>query len=401
MPAARASGSSGGTSKAGLAVGRPPPRAARRRWWPRAGTPHAMASMAGSEKPSYSDGTTATWASAYMPASSSSEIPLTQCTARDEPEPVDGARHPPALGGPADHDQLDLALGAQLGQRLEQRDEALHGDVARGRHHDPPRDPGPVGPGPEDGVVDAHGHDGHAGQVDPHLGGDVALGRLRHRHDARQLLGHPHLHAQEPEPASLGEAAVGVLGVGERQHPVDGDGVVQGGEQRPAVLDHPEQARSQALVVVDDVEVAAPCRQQPPGPQREGPGLGEPGRAHDGELEQVDRRVELAGVRDPEGVGVPVQVEARDGGEAHPVVEHGPRLAGEDLDRVAQPDQLPRQVAGVDALATAAGVAPVDEVGDPQAPGLGRGRGRGRRGLRCGCCAPTRRGSPPSAARGF
>ena len=112
-----------------------------------------------------------------MPASSSSEIPLTQCTAWDEPEPVDGARHPAALGGPADHDQLDVALGAQLGHRLEQRDEALHGDVARGRDHDPARDAGAIGSGPEHGVVHAHRHDGHAGRVDAHLRGDVASWR--------------------------------------------------------------------------------------------------------------------------------------------------------------------------------------------------------------------------------
>ena len=85
-------------------------------------------------------------------------------------------------------------------------------------------------------------------------------------------------------------------------------------------------------------------------------------------------------MRDPEGVGVPVEVEAGHGGEADPLVEHGPRLAGEDLDAVAELHQLTGQVAGVDALAAAAGVAPVHQVGDPQAAGLGRRGGAGRGG---------------------
>ena len=298
------------------------------------------------------------------------------------------ARHPAALVGTADHHELHVALGAQLRQRLEQRHETLHRDVARGGHHDPPGHAGPVGPGPEHGVIDAHGHDRHPGRVHPHLRRDVVLRGLRHGDDTGQLPGHAHLHAEEPEPSPLGDAAVGVLGVGQREHPVHGDGVVKRGEQRPPVGHHPEQTRSQALVVVDDVEVVSPCCQQSLGAPRECPGLGEPGRAHDRELEQVDRGAELARVRHAEWVGVPVQVETGDGGETHAVVEHGPGLAGEHLHRMAQTHQLARQVARVDTLTATAGIPPVHEVRDPQATGLGRGGGTGGGDFEVGAALP-------------
>ena len=85
---------------------------------------------------------------------------------------------------------------------------------------------------------------------------------------------------------------------------------------------------------------------------------------------------ELARVGHPERVGVAVEVEARDRGEAHPLVELGPGLAGEDLDAVAERDQLAGEVPGVDALAAAAWVAPVDEEGDAQPAGPGGRRAR-------------------------
>ena len=39
----------------------------------------------------------------------------------------------PSGAGIADDHQLDVPLGAQLGHRLEQRDQSLHGDVATTR----------------------------------------------------------------------------------------------------------------------------------------------------------------------------------------------------------------------------------------------------------------------------
>ena len=102
------------------------------------------------------------------------------------------------------------------------------------------------------------------------------------------------------------------VGVGEGQLAVDGDRVVQRREQRPAVLEQPEQARPEALVVVDEVELAAPGGQQPCGPAaRRSRGSGNPAVHMTRELEQVVGRLELARVRDPERVGVAVEVEAR------------------------------------------------------------------------------------------
>ena len=83
---------------------------------------------------------------------------------------------------------------------------------------------------------------------------------------------------------------------------VDGDRVVQRGAHRPAVVDHAEQAGAEALVVVDQVEVAPPGLQHPAGADAERPRLGEPGAAHDAELADVDLVPELPRPGHPEGV---------------------------------------------------------------------------------------------------
>ena len=72
------------------------------------------------------------------------------------------------------------------------------------------------------------------------------------------------------------------------------------------------------------------------------------------------------------GSGSRYRSSPRHGGEPDALVELGPRRAGEDLDAVAEGDELARQVPGVDALAAAARVAPVDEEGDAAPAGLGR-----------------------------
>ena len=96
----------------------------------------------------------------------------------------------------------------------------------------------------------------------------------------------------------------------------------------------------------------------------EGLRLGEPGRAHGEELLDVDQVAELAQVRHPERVGLAVEVEARHLGQPDALVELGVGLAGEDLDLVAEADQLATEVADVDALATAVRLAPVGQQGD-------------------------------------
>ena len=96
----------------------------------------------------------------------------------------------------------------------------------------------------EDLGIDADGHDvqpvgGHA-----HLGDDVALRRLRHGDEARDLARHFHLHAEEAVPTAQRELAVPARGVREVEVAVDGDRVVQRGHHRPAVvLDHLQRGR--------------------------------------------------------------------------------------------------------------------------------------------------------------
>ncbi len=136
-------------------------------------------------------------------------------------------------------------------------------------------------------------------------------------------------------------------------------------------VDHAEHAGAEALVVVHDVELVAAPGQQPAGPQRERERLAEAGRAHDAELQPVLARGELAGVRDAERVGVAVEVEPRHGREPDALVELGPRRPRQHLDGVAQRHELAGQMARVDALASATGIATVDEEGHAQAPGTG------------------------------
>ena len=206
---------------------------------------------------------------------------------------------------------------------------------------------------------------------------------------------------RNPNQRRVGEVLPGVRRVRERQLAVDGDGVVQGGQQGPPVLDHAQHAVAQALVVVDDVEFVPALGQELAGPQRVGQRLAEAGRAHDAELDPVLPGGELAPVGHPERVGIPVQVEPGHRGEADALVEFGPGRTGEHLDRVAQGAQLPRQVAGVDPLAPTARIAPVGQVGDAHAAGPRRGGGDGGGHLNMARALPGLLGFNPLLTGGF
>jgi len=71
-------------------------------------------------------------------------------------------------------------------------------------------------------------------------------------------------------------------------------------------------------------------------------------------------------VRRPEGVRLPVEVEARDLGERDAVVQFGIRLAAEHLDPVAQLGQFAGERADVDALSAAVRLAAVGQQCDAQ-----------------------------------
>jgi hypothetical protein len=164
--------------------------------------------------------------------------------------------------------------------------------------------------------------------------------------------------------------------VGQLDPAVDGDGVVDGGQHRQPQVGQGQQAGAQALVVVHDVEVVATLGQGAAGPEGERQRLREPGGAHERELEGVDPARELPGVRDAEGIRVPVEVEAGQPVEQHPVVELGVGRAAEHLDVVAQVRQGGAQVAGVDALAPAVRLPPVHQERDAQRTVQGHGRTR-------------------------
>ena len=124
--------------------------------------------------------------------------------------------------------------------------------------------------------VDADGDDGHAVGVDLVVVDDVLEGVLRHRDDPLEAAGHLRLHVDEGVPAPQREPLVPALGGLHLEAPVDGDRVVDRAEDREAelALDE-EQAVAEALVVVDEVEVALAVAEVVPGPHREGERLGE------------------------------------------------------------------------------------------------------------------------------
>ena len=164
------------------------------------------------------------------------------------------------------------------------------------------------------------------GGVDAELVRDVTPRRPGDRHDPRKPPGDASLHPDEPVPAFQRQAPLPPIGVGELELPVDGDGMVNRRQHRPAVGHHAEEARTERLVVVDEIELAeTPC-QETPGAQGEGERFRKARAAHDGELEDVDRRLELGQRRHPKRVRLPVQVQARDPYKLHAGVELGIRL---------------------------------------------------------------------------
>ncbi len=138
-----------------------------------------------------------------------------------------------------------------------------------------------------------------------------------------------------------------------------------------------QQAGAEALVVVDDVELVAAVGQEPGDPHAEGLRLGEARRPGRQQLVQVDAVADLAGPRDPERVGLAVEVEAGHLGQPHPRVEaFGVGLTGEDLDVVTEIDQAAAEMADIHALPTAMRLASVGQQGDPHGQLTGTARGR-------------------------
>ena len=90
---------------------------------------------------------------------------------------------------------------------------------------------------------------------------DVGHRVLRNRHDATKPPSHPFLHGRKAVEPPFGELRPQRGGVAHLEAPVDGDGVVDRLEDRePGPLDA-EDPVAEALIVVDDVELAGPIAQ--------------------------------------------------------------------------------------------------------------------------------------------
>ncbi len=110
---------------------------------------------------------------------------------------------------------------------------------------------------------------------------------------------------------------------------------------------------------------AARRGQQPGGAQAERARLGKARGPHGGEFQQVDAVADLAGARHPERIGLAVEVEAGHLGQPDPRIEQlGIGLAGEHLDVMTQFDQPAAEVANIDALSAAMGLAAIGQQGN-------------------------------------
>ena len=220
---------------------------------------------------------------------------------------------------------------------------------------------------PEHRGVDTDRDDRHAIERDAELVCDVASRRFGHGHDPPHLSCDPSLHPDEPVPAPERQAPLPPVRVRQLQLAVDGDGVVDGREHGPAVFHHAGDSRTEALVVVDEIEVTEAAGEEPARPQAEREWLGKTCCAHHRELEKVNRGGELAQLGDTERVRFAVQVQARHLHQLHGLGQLRVRGAREHRHRVTERGELCGEVTRVDTLAATTRVAPVDEERDAQA----------------------------------
>ena len=101
-----------------------------------------------------------------------------------------------------DDGERDVALGAQLGHRLEQVRQALERNVGRRCGDESARDAGNVWQWLEQVGVYAHRHETHAIEADAHVGVDVFDAVLADDHNARHATGDAALHLHEAVPAA-------------------------------------------------------------------------------------------------------------------------------------------------------------------------------------------------------
>ena len=112
-----------------------------------------------------------------------------------QPELLDQVERLARLGAPDDGERDVVAVGPQLGDRLDQVGEALERDVGRGGRDQPARHARDAWHRLEQVGVDTDRHEPHALERDAHVGVDVLDRVLADDDHARQLRGDLALHA--------------------------------------------------------------------------------------------------------------------------------------------------------------------------------------------------------------
>ncbi len=246
---------------------------------------------------------------------------------------------------------------------MQQGADTLQRGVRAGDRDDPARLPR-VRAGFEQLGVHAQWHGVQLLRRDAEIGDDVGGRRRRDGHQVGDLARHLLLHLGEAVPPAHQRFSPPSRGP-DIQYAVPGDGVVHGGDHRQAGRGDSEESGAEALVVVDDVEIAGTVGQQPRDAHGERARFGKARRPHGQQLQQIDRVADLAGPRHPEGIGLPVEIEAGHLGQPHPRIEQvGIRLPGEHLDVVPQFDQPVAEMSHVDALSAAMGLTTVGQQGN-------------------------------------
>ena len=283
------------------------------------GVPVAMASAAGSEKPSYREGTQATAARADQVDEFGVGDALDELDGAFEAVALDGLGDRPVVGALADDDEVGVGvLGAHLGERLDEEDQALEGHVRAGGGDDPAGHLGHRGVRREEVGVGADVDDVDAVLATPRwstiswrevpetVSTDGRRRATRFCMRVKAYQRRTEAAAPEPSAASSSNCRSTVMGWWM---------VVTSGAPTS-----PEQSVAERLVVVDDVELAAPGAQMAAGAQGEGQRLGEPAGPHRADLQGVDPVAVLAAPGGAEGVGLAVEVEAGQFGEGEAVV---------------------------------------------------------------------------------
>ena len=218
----------------------------------------------------------------------------------------------------ADHGQRDVALGAQLGHRLEQVRQALEGDVGGRGGDQPVRDALHLRQRLEQLRVDADGHEAHAVAADAHVGVDVVDAVLADDDDARQARRDAALHLHERVPAADAATLAPGRRVAHLQLAILRDRVVQRDDRRDLALDR-QDAVAEALVVVHEVELAGACLEVLVAPGSRTRGARRTCRVRNWAVSTASATLLVLPVRgQPAGVRVVEDVEARQLGERAP-----------------------------------------------------------------------------------